>query len=190
MKLYSIPIRHNSSKIHVMLIEIRQEIPSDIPAVYEVNQSAFGQDNEARLVDLLRKSNAYIPELSLVATADNQIAGHILFTKIKIVNEKGTEFDSLALAPLAVRKDLQNKGIGGQLIRYGLNKAKELGHRSVIVLGHAHYYPKFGFVPAEKWRINAPFKTAANVFMAIELIQQGLTGVSGTVHYPKEFDVV
>lgn len=173
-----------------MSIEIRQENPADISAIRELHQSAFGQNNEANLVDLLRKSDAYIPGLSLVAAMGDEIVGHILFTNIKIVNDQGTGFESLALAPMAVRKDFQRQGIGGQLIRHGLERAKESGYKSVIVLGHESYYPKFGFEPAEKWNIRAPYDVPSNVFMAIELVENGLAGVSGTVQYPKEFEAV
>ena len=173
-----------------MEIEIRKEAESDFSDVYKLNKAAFGQNCEPKLVDLLRKNNAFIPELSLVATIYNKVVGHILFTKIKIKDGNGNEFDSLALAPMAVRPDLQKKGIGGQLIRYGLNKAKELGNKSVIVLGHEQYYPKFGFVPAERWKIKAPFDVPTNVFMGIELVENGLEGVTGTVKYPKEFETV
>ncbi len=90
---------------------------------------------------------------------------------------------------MAVRHDLQKMGIGGKLIRYGLKKAKELGHKTVIVLGHEKYYPKFGFIPTEKWKIKAPFDVPANVFMGIELEENGLAGITGTVHYAKEFEI-
>ena len=173
-----------------MEIEIRKESKTDFVDVFRLIKIAFGQDNEAKLVDLLRNSNAFIPELCLVAIIGNIIVGHILFTKIKIKDDNGYEFDSLALAPMAVRPDLQRQGIGGQLIRYGLNKAKELGHKSVIVLGHEHYYPKFGFVPTIKWKIKAPFEVPANFFMGIEIVKDGLKNVTGTVQYPKEFEAI
>ena len=100
------------------------------------------------------------------------------------------KFESLALAPIAVRPEFQQKGIGGQLIKSGLNKARELKYKSVIVLGHKHYYPKFGFEPVDKWNIKAPFDVPADFFMGLELVKDGLKGVSGTVRYPKEFDTV
>jgi predicted N-acetyltransferase YhbS len=173
-----------------MKLVIRQESEADFAKVYELNKISFNQDNEAKLVDLLRKSTAFIPDLSLVAVLDNKIVGHILFTKIIIKDDKGRENDSLALAPMAVIPEFQKRGIGAQLIMQGLNKAKELGHKSVIVLGHEHYYPKFGFVAAEKWRIKSPYNVPTNVFMGIELAIDGLKNVTGTVQYPKEFEAL
>lgn len=173
-----------------MRVNIRQENKDDINVVFEVNKLAFGQDNEANLVELLRQSKAFIPELSLVATLDNKIVGHILFTKIQIVNDDKSETESLALAPMAVRPEFQNKGIGKQLIKHGLDKARELKHKSVIVLGHEHYYPKFGFVPADKWNIKSPYEVPTNVFMALELVTDGLKNTNGLVKYPKEFETV
>ena len=173
-----------------MEVKIKQEIESDYSNVYELNRTAFEQESEPKLIELLRTSDAFIPELSLIATIDNNLVGHILFTKIIIKDDNGNEFNSLALAPMEVKPDLQKKGIGGQLIRYGLGKAKELGYKSIIVLGHEQYYPKFGFVSTEKWNIKAPFDVPKNVFMGIELVKNGLTGITGTVQYPKEFYMI
>ncbi len=172
-------------------LTIRQEAPNDFNEVFEVNQIAFGQDNEAKLVDILRSNpTVFIPELSLVATDNNKIVGHILFTKIIIKDDNGNINESLGLAPMAVRPELQKSGIGRQLIKHGLKVAEELGFKSVIVLGHEHYYPKFGFEPADKWNITAPFDVPSNVFLAIELVKDGLKNISGTVVYPKEFETV
>src|SRR5690554_4728848 len=100
-------------------ITIRQETKGDFKEVFEVNHIAFGQDNEAKLVDALRNNpTVFVPELSLVATDNNnKIVGHILFTKINIKNDKGNINESLGLAPMAVKPELQKSGIGGQLIR-------------------------------------------------------------------------
>jgi len=173
-----------------MNIKIRQETKNDFPSVYDLNKSAFGQENESKLVEALRESDAFIPELSLIASLDNKIVGYILFTKIKIKDDFGNENDSLALAPISVSPTLQKQGIGGQLIKYGLIKARELGHKSVIVLGHEKYYPRFGFIPADKWNIKAPFDVPINVFMGMELVEDGLKDVKGTIQYPKEFENV
>lgn len=169
-----------------MNIEIRQEEACDFPAVYEINLKAFNRKEEARLADRLRLGDGFIPELSLVATVEDKIVGHILFTKISIIDEDRSH-DSLALAPMAVSPDMQGKGIGEQLVRYGLDKARELGYQSVIVLGHTEYYPRFGFVPTSKWNIRPPFNVPADVFMAKELIDGSLSNVKGLVKYAKEF---
>ncbi|MNY35374.1 Acetyltransferase (GNAT) family protein [compost metagenome] len=143
------------------------------------------------MVDALRNNpTVFVPELSIVATEKNNIVGHILFTKINIKGDKGLINESLGLAPMAVIPEFQKNGIGGQLIRKGLEVAKDLGFKSVIVLGHEHYYPKFGFEPADIWKIKAPFEVPSNVFMAIELVNDGLKNISGTVVYPKEFEAV
>ena len=169
--------------------KIRQESKDDFKAVFEVNRLAFQQESEAKLVELLRDSDAFISELSLVAELNNQIVGHILFTKIKIVNGDN-ETESLALAPMAVRPEVQHQGIGGQLIKRGLEIAKALQYKSVIVLGHKDYYPKFGFVPADNWAIKSPYDVPANVFLALELVTDGLKDSRGLVKYPKEFESV
>lgn len=173
-----------------MKVTVRQENKNDFKAVFEVNKLAFGQDNEAKLVEFLRESNTFIPELSLVATLDHKIVGHILFTKIKIVGDNNSETESLALAPMAVRPEFQYKIIGKQLIERGIDRARELHYKSVIVLGHEHYYPKFGFVPADKWNIRSLYNVPANAFMALELITDGLKHTSGLVKYPREFETV
>ena len=94
------------------------------------------------------------------------------------------------LAGLDKKPEFQQQGIGGQLVQHGLNKARELKYTSVIVLGHEHYYPKFGFLPAEKWNIQSPYDVPSSFFMAVELIPDGLKDVNGMVQYPKEFEGV
>lgn len=168
---------------------IRQENKKDYDQIFEIVAAAFGQENEAKLVNALRNNaEDFVPQLSLVATLNEKIVGHILFTRIKIIEENETETESLALAPLAVIPAHQRKGIGKLLINHGIDKARELQFKSVIVLGHAKYYPKFGFEAAEKWNIISPYNVPSNVFMAFELVNDGLKNVSGLVRYPKEFE--
>ncbi len=170
---------------------LRQEQHFDHKDVFELNCLAFGQENEAKLVAALRNnSETFVPELSIVASQNNKVIGHILFTRIVVQNNNGTTHYSLALAPMAVIPELQKQGIGAQLIKHGLKVAKVLGYGSVIVLGHEHYYPKFGFQPAANWGIKAPFEVPTECFMAIELEKDALKNISGTVRYPSEFERV
>lgn len=173
-----------------MEITIREETQNDYETVYDLIKEAFGSENEAQLVEALRQnSQVFVPSLSLVACFDNQIVGHILLSKIKILDNRHNEFESLALAPVSVKPNFQRKGIGKKMILQSIEKAKTINFTSIIVLGHAEYYPKFGFVPALKWNITSRYNVPSNVFMALELCENGLKNISGTVIYPKEFDV-
>ena len=174
-----------------MDILIRQENNSDYQKVFDITKQAFssleiGNHDEQYLVERLRKSSTFIPRLSLVAVCEDEIVGHILLTKLKIKNES-TEFESLSLAPISVLPEFQNKGIGGKLIKEAHAIAKELGYKSIILIGHEDYYPRFGYELTSKYGIKLPFEAPEKNCMVIELQKNGLNGVSGTVEYPKEF---
>lgn len=169
------------------LLEIRPEQPGDAEAIRRVHELAFGFPSEGQLVDRLRRSNGFVPTLSLVAATGGQVAGHILFTKVYIIGAGGTRHETLALAPVAVLPARQRQGIGERLVRRGLADAGQLGYRSVVVLGHPAYYPRFGFRPAGQWGIKAPFPVSPGAFMALELVPGGLARAPGTVQYPAEF---
>jgi len=169
---------------------IRPETPADIPAIYAVNQLAFdGGEAEPRLVDTIRLSDDFIPELSLVAEADGRVIGHILFSRIHIQTEAGA-IPALSLAPMAVLPEYQNRGIGSMLVRGGLEESRRLGHAIVIVLGHPNYYPRFGFSAGMAQTLECPYGDAGPAWMALELIPGALHGVRGKVVYPPAFDGV
>lgn len=175
-----------------MTYHIRQEEQSDYEITEKVVEAAFASaelsdQTEHHLVSRLRKSDAFIPELSLVAIDEKQVIGHILLTKIAIVQEDGPRVPSLALAPVSVLPEEQEKGVGKALIEKALEEAKALGYQSVIVLGHPAYYPKFGFKKASQWQIKAPFEVPEEAFMALELEEGALDGLSGVVEYSSAF---
>lgn len=174
-----------------MEIILRQENKNDFESVFHLIEKAFEKEEysdhkEQFLVERLRKSDAFIPELSIVAEIDNKIVGHILFTKLQIKNESET-FPSLALAPVSVLPEFQGKGIGSKLILHGHEIAKSLGYKSVILLGHQDYYPRFGYELCEKYNIKMPFDVPAENCMVIALTEDGLKEVSGEVVYPSAF---
>ena len=168
---------------------IRPEHPDDHASIEEVNRLAFGQDDEARLVAKLRLADGFDPALSLVAVRDGKVVGHILFSPIRIDTDRG-DVPALALAPMAVLPDLQRRGIGSDLVRVGLEACRRAGHVIVVVLGHAEYYPRFGFTPASGFGIRPPFPVPDEAFMASALAPDGLEGVGGVVRYPPPFDDV
>jgi putative acetyltransferase len=175
-------------------LRIRAERPDDRQASRAVHRLAFGRENEADLVDAIRASDSFIPELSLVAersagNADASVVGHILLSRIVIRGEQ-RDLPALALAPVAVRPEKQNRGIGAALIVAGLEQARRLGERIVVLIGHPSYYPRFGFAPARSQGIEPPFPVADAVFMALALAPNALDGVHGTVVYPPAFGSV
>lgn len=174
-----------------MKIEIRQESSKDVKEIEEVVRAAFtsrdrNDPDEHHPVNKIRKTEAFIPGLSLVALEKDSVVGHILLSKI-MVEENGESASSLALAPISVAPSYQNKGIGSQMIVTALKRAEEMGYESVIVLGHDKYYPRFGFRPASRWNIKPPFDVPDEAFMAVELTDGGLDGVEGTVRYSEAF---
>jgi putative acetyltransferase len=161
---------------------IRPEQPDDREAVRRVHRLAFGREEEAGLVDALRGGG--YARVSLVAEADGDLVGHILFSDLRI-ETAGGPLPALALAPLAVVPARQGRGIGSALARAGLAAAAAAGHRIAIVLGHPTYYPRFGFSAALAVPLAAPF--SGDAFMACELVPGALNGVAGRVVYPPPF---
>jgi putative acetyltransferase len=169
------------------MIVVRTERTEDRESVRRVNELAFEQPNEADLVDALR-ANAR-PFISLVAVVDEQVVGHIFFSPVSIESENGV-FTAMGLAPMAVLPEYQNQGIGSQLVREGLKECHRLGHDIVVVLGHANYYPRFGFTPASLKGLRSEYDVPDEVFMVTELVAGALEGRRGLVKYHPEFGKV
>lgn len=168
-----------------MDIIIRQELESDFDKVYDIVKSAFENakhtnHDEQDLVVRLRKSDAFIPELSLVAKKDGELVGHIMFTKTRI-----GEHTVITLAPVSILPKEQSQGIGGKLIEKGHEIAKRLGYTLCVLVGHPDYYPRFGYIPASRLGIKMPFDVPEDAFMVKELADHA--DISGTVEFPKEF---
>ncbi len=169
---------------------IREEKASDHKAIRRVLEEAFGQPDEAFLVEKLRKNPVFNPQLSLIATIDEIIIGHILFIPVEIIDERGNHFPSLSLSPIAVLPDFQKKGIGSELIQKGMEIARQEKFHSIIVLGQADYYLRFGFQQASRFNICSPYPDVPEeCFMAVELTPGSLKDIHGTVRYPKEFGI-
>ncbi len=166
------------------MVSIRREMSKDIDSIRHLNEQAFGQKEEAEIVDKLRNRGAVT--LSLVAVQDDQIVGHILFSPVTIESES-TNFEAVALAPMAVLPAYQGKGTGSQLVRSGLEECQRLGHEIVVVLGHPDYYPHFGFILANPKGVDCEFEVPEEAWMILELRQGALAGRSGKVKFQPEF---
>ena len=166
------------------MITVRAEKTEDSDAIRRVNELAFGRPNEADLVDALRANAS--PCISLVAVVDEQVAGHIFFSPVTVETDNGG-FAAMALAPMGVLPEYQNRGIGSRLVREGLKECQRLGHDVVVVLGHPEYYPRFGFAPASLKGLRSEYDVPDEVFMVTELVPGALGGRRGLVKYHAEF---
>ena len=168
-------------------IIVREERPSDVDAIRRVEVAAFPTDAEANLVDKLRNNGGLT--LSLVAEAAGEVVGHLAFSPI-VVDSEAARIVGVGLAPMAVLPAKQRRGIGTRLIKDGLARLRGAGHRLSVVLGHADYYPRHGFVRADTRGLRWEVPGHDDSFFVLELAPGALDGVSGVVRYRPEFHAV
>jgi putative acetyltransferase len=146
--------------------DVRPEQREDFDVIRELHERAFDPSRaEAALVDALRGSDVHVPELCLVASRDGPVVGHIMFSRARLAFGPRV----LALAPMAVLPEHQRQGAGSALVTEALRRAEETDCPLVIVLGHADYYPRFGFESADALGIQAPFDVPTESWMAYRL---------------------
>lgn len=165
------------------LIEIRDEQPGDIAAVRDVNRQAFGQDQEGRIVDALRANGG--ASLSLVATTDGAIVGHIMFSPLVVGSVVG-----VALGPMAVRPPYQRHGIGSRLVERGLERLRSTGCPFVVVIGHPEFYPRFGFQSAAAQGLTCDWEVPSEAFMVNVLEPKVMGHLTGRAEFRAEFSTV
>lgn len=162
---------------------VRAENKQDFAAVQSIHLSAFPEDGESKLVNRLRENAR--PIISLVAEVDGKLVGHILFSPVTL--DSNPSLQLMGLAPLAVLPAYQRQGFGSALIEAGLAQCRLNPCGAVAVLGHAHYYPMFGFEPSTNFDIKSEYDVPAEVFMMVELEKGYLKGCSGIISYHEEF---
>jgi len=171
------------------MIAIRSENPKDYDVIYEINKQAFNGEIEAKLINTIRNSNNFIPDLSLVALKDKKIVGHILLSQAKIKN-KEAEKPILILAPIAVLPEFQRQGIGSLLVKTGLEKCKNLNHNIIVLVGYPDFFSRFGFLPARNKGLEPSLKgdIPDEAFMVCELEKDVLKRIKGLVEFPSYFE--
>jgi len=169
--------------------QIRAETRDDVAGIAAVASAAFGRPDEAELVAALRADPAaWLPQLSLVAADGDAVVGHVLLSRAVLDGPRGGP--AAALAPVAVLPARQGRGIGTRLVRAVLAAAAEAGERLVVVVGHAAWYPRFGFTSARAQGVEAPFPVDDDVWLALDLQRDDPAAVpapQGRVVYPPAF---
>jgi len=140
----------------VTTLRLRPEDPADEAPVARVLAAAFARPDvatpppEVGLVEELRHSDAWIPELAMVAEYGGEVVGYALLSRVRVRADDST-YPALALGPVAVAPYRQRIGHGTAVVQAALDAATELGERLVVVLGDPAFYRRFGFGPAERW---------------------------------------
>ena len=143
--------------------------------------------DEHYLAHRLWHESVYVPEISLLAEMKGKIAGAILYAKAKIETDNGA-VETLTFGPLCVEPEMQREGIGGAILEKSMEKAKEYGYSSILICGVPAYYPRFGFVTADKFGITMPDGSNFDAFMAIELVEGSLKSCSGKFYEPSVYN--
>lgn len=177
-----------------MNLLIKQTSREDFSITENITREAFWNVykpgcSEHLVLHNLRKSQSYIKELDLVAFYNNQIVGHIISTKAKVVDSLNKEYEVLCVGPLSVLPDFQKKGIGGKLMKESIKIAKRLGFRGMILFGNPDYYHRFGFKNAKEFGITTKDYQNFDPFMTLELFENSLIDVGGRFIEDESFNV-
>ena len=168
-------------------IAIRRERPGDERAIRAVNAAAFGRPLEARIVDEIRGTDRWIEGGSLVAEdPSGRVVGHLLLSEGDLVTDAAWVRRIWMVGPVAVVPELQGRGIGTALMKAAITYADGRTQPVLCLLGHAEYYPRFGFRPARSLGIEPPHPWRDANWMALPL-RAWDAGVRGVARFPPAF---
>ena len=145
--------------------------------------------DEHLVLHQLRKGKGYIEELDIVAIHGEEIIGHIISTKARVIDSQNQEKEVLCVGPISVLPSFQNKGTGTKLMNHSIRKAGNMGYRGMILFGDPHYYRRFGFRNASEYEITTKDLQNFEPFMALELREKGLDDVKGRFFEDEAFAV-
>jgi predicted N-acetyltransferase YhbS len=177
-----------------MNISVRLEEEKDYKRVEYLTREAFWDlyrpgCNEHLIVHKIRKVPAFVKELSYVACDDNNVIGSIIYSKAQVINGENCEFEVLCMGPIGVLPLFQGKGIGSLLMNTTIEKARELRFSAIVIFGDPRYYRQFGFVNASNYGITTPSGENFDAFMALELFEGALGGITGKYYEDHVFGI-
>jgi putative acetyltransferase len=170
----------------VIPVTVRVEESKDRAAVDELVEEAFGEPSVKRLVQLIRASEHWVPELSLVADRDGELVGHILLSTTDLVSDGATE-QILLLSPLAVRPGAQGSGIARRLVEEGIAAADGAGYSVIVLEGDPGLYRRLGFQPATALGIERPSDLIPEPAWQAHPLAAYHDGIRGRVTYQSAF---
>ncbi len=173
---------------------IRLEEKQDYKKVEYLTREAFWDlyrpgCSEHLIVHKIREVPAFVKELSYIACDDDNVIGNIIYSKAKVVNDENKEFEVLCMGPLGVLPPFQKKGIGSLLMNSSIKKTRELGFKAIVTFGNPKYYQRFGFVNAKNYGITTSSGENFDAFMALELFDGALDGITGKFYEDNVFKI-
>jgi putative acetyltransferase len=162
---------------------IRAETPADHEHIRRINDEAFGSTIEAKLVDAIRASDRFVPDLSLLAVSEGQSLGHVISSYVDLVPGTGRV---LQVGPLAVLPSQQRRGVGSALMRETIRLAGERGEPLLLVEGNPAYYERFGFTRADAAGIEPPPEALAAKYFMFRPLGAYDPSLRGRAVYPPE----
>ncbi len=159
------------------MITIREETFADVEAREALLDACFSDERFAKTCERLREGRLPAAGLALVLEKDARLAGTVRLWHVTA----GPRRPSLLLGPIAIDPALQGLGLGSKLMRAALKRAKALGHRSVLLVGDAPYYERFGFLAVKTKELSLPGPYEPERFLALELVPGALSGARGLV---------
>jgi putative acetyltransferase len=162
---------------------IRPETAADRDGIRKVNDEAFGEPIEAKLVDAIRASDRYVPELSLVAVSEGQTLGHVISSYVDV--DPGTR-RVLQVGPLAVLPSHQRRGIGTALMEETIRIADARAEPLLLIEGNPKCYERFGFSRADAVGIEPPPEALGPQYFMIRPLATYDPAFGGHAIYPPE----
>ena len=162
---------------------IRAETPADHDDIRRINDEAFGETIEGDIVDAIRASDRFVPELSLLAVSEGQSLGHVISSYVDLVPGNGRV---LQVGPLAVLPAHQRRGIGSALMRQTILLAEERGEPLLLIEGDPAYYGRFGFTRADAAGIEPPPESLAAKYFMLRPLGAYDPSLRGRAVYPPE----
>lgn len=175
-------------------IILRNETEQDYQAVENVTREAFWNVhvpgcNEHYLVHVMRDSELFIPELDFIAELDGKVVGNIMYAHSMVTEGDDKIYPVITFGPVSVLPAYQNKGIGAMLIRHTINLAREMGYPAIFIYGDPEYYKRFGFVPAETYKIKNSVGKYADALQVLELEKGALEDIVGRFCEGELYDI-
>lgn len=177
-----------------MSIIIRLEKENDYREVENLTREAFwdvykpGCD-EHLIVHKIRKASSFILELDFVVLEDGKVVGNIIYSKAKVLDKESKEHEVIAFGPISVLPPFQRRGIGSALIKHTIKVAESMGYKAIVIFGNPAYYHRFGFKNAKDFGISTASGANFDAFMALELYESSLYGITGKFYNDPAFEV-